>query len=60
MHLDEVRPGLGNLDYHRYLREINILKSDIPLIIEHIADEQECKLAAKYIRSIAEDLHVPL
>ena len=56
VHLDEVRPGTGNLDYFTYIREMNRLASDIPLIIEHIANEQECRQAAEYINSVAENI----
>jgi len=30
LHLDEVRPGLGNLDYETYLTELNRLPGEIP------------------------------
>lgn len=52
-HLDETRPGLGNLDYRVYLQELNKLDPDIPLMLEHLEAEEEYALAADYIRSIA-------
>jgi sugar phosphate isomerase/epimerase len=53
VHLDEVRPGLGSLDYRTYLRELARLENDVPLMLEHLADEGVYRLAAEYIRSVA-------
>ncbi len=55
VHLDEVRPGLGKLDYRTYLKEIAALGNDMPLIIEHLSNENDYKLAAEYIRSVAKN-----
>ena len=52
-HLDEVRPGLGNLDYATFLHEINKLNKDMPLMIEHLKGEEEYAKAAEHIRSVA-------
>ena len=54
VHLYETRPGLGNFDFEVYLREINELDRDMPLMIEHLEGEDEYAEAAAYIRSIAE------
>ena len=51
-HLDEVRPGLGNLDYSTLLRALGTL-GDIPLMLEHLATEEEYREAAKHVRGIA-------
>jgi len=59
-HLSEVRAGLGHLDYATLLREINKLGPDIPLIIEHLATQEEYALSAAYIRSVAAEVGVPL
>jgi sugar phosphate isomerase/epimerase len=53
VHLDEVRPGLGMLDYSVYLRELNRLPSEVPLLLEHMPSEQDYRDAAEYIRSVA-------
>ncbi len=53
VHLDEMRPGLGQLDYHTFLREAAALKNDVPLMVEHLPDENEYQLAVDYIRSVA-------
>lgn len=53
-YLDEVRPGLGNLDYATFLKELNKLDPNIPLMLEHLPDAEEYTQAAKYIRSVAQ------
>jgi sugar phosphate isomerase/epimerase len=52
VHLDEVRPGLGALDYSVFLCELSRLPGDIPLILEHLPQE-EYPLAQKYILEVA-------
>ena len=58
VHLDEVRPGLGGLDYRTYLQELDKLDADVPLMIEHLSTEEEYALAAEHIRSVAKDVGV--
>lgn len=53
-HLDEVRPGLGMLDYRTFLRKLDGL-GDVPLMIEHLGTEEEYSQAAMHIRSVAQD-----
>jgi len=53
VHLDEVRPGLGILDYHTFLSELAALDSDAPLMLEHLASPEEYDLAAAHIRGVA-------
>jgi sugar phosphate isomerase/epimerase len=60
VHLDEVRPGQGMLDYRTYLREIQQLDPDMPLILEHLPSAQEYNAAAQYIRTIAHEMGIPL
>jgi sugar phosphate isomerase/epimerase len=55
-HLDEVRPGLGYLDYRTFLHQMDRLTSDAPIMLEHMQEEEEYRLAAKYIRSIASEV----
>ena len=54
VHLDEMRPGLGQLDYRTYLRELAALENDVPLMVEHLPDENEYQLAVDYIRAVAQ------
>jgi sugar phosphate isomerase/epimerase len=56
VHLTEIRPGLGNLDYRTFLTELDKLDPDLPLMIEHLATEEEYALAAGYIREVAAEV----
>ncbi len=58
VHLDEVRPGLGSLDYRVYLQELDRLDPDTPLMLEHLSTAQEYELSAGYVRSVAEELQI--
>lgn len=52
LHLDEVRPGLGNLDYRAYLSELTKLGRDVPLMLEHLATPAEYAQALAYLQSV--------
>lgn len=54
-HLPEVRAGLGNLNYPVFLKELAKLKN-IPLMMEHLSSAEEYNLAAKYIRSVGNEM----
>ncbi|HWB60729.1 MAG TPA: TIM barrel protein [Chthoniobacteraceae bacterium] len=58
VHLDEVRPGLGGLDYHTFLREICRLERPIPLMLEHLYSAEDYALAADHIRGVANEAGV--
>ncbi len=60
VHLDEIQPGLGNLDYTVFLTELDHLSPDIPLMMEHLKGEEPYLKAAEYIRSVAEEAGVNL
>jgi sugar phosphate isomerase/epimerase len=51
-HINEVRPGLGGLDYATFLREVSKLR-DVPLMLEHLQTAEEYRQAAEYVRSVA-------
>ena len=53
MHLSEVRPGLGALDYAAFLQELDRLEPDTPLMLEHLKTDEDYRLAADYVRSVA-------
>ena len=53
VHLDEVRPGQGNLDYPAFLRGLNRLDASVPLMLEHLPNEDEYRAAAAHIRTVA-------
>ena len=56
VHIDEVRPGLGALDYRVYLAELARLVPESPLMMEHLASPEEYDLAAAYIREVAAEV----
>lgn len=58
IHIDEVRPGMGRLDYRTLLRELEKVSPDIPLMMEHLQTEEEYILAGEYIRSVAREVGV--
>ncbi len=60
VHLDEVRPGLGALDYGVYLRLLAGLDPDTPLLLEHLPSEDDYAAGAEYIRTTARDLGIVL
>lgn len=60
VHLNEVRPGQGNLDYPAYLRGLTRLDSDVPLMLEHLPDEDEYRAAASHIRAVAAEEGIAL
>jgi len=60
VHLDEVIPGQGNLDYRTFLTELNKLHPDTTLIIEHLSTNEEYRQAADYIRRTAAELKIAL
>ncbi len=51
-HLNEIRPGLGLLDYRTYLAELSKLPG-VPLMLEHLKTAEEYAAAAGYIRKMA-------
>lgn len=56
VHLDEVIPGRGFLDYKAFLEEAAKLPNDVPIIIEHLSREEDYQEAATYIRGVANEL----
>ena len=54
-HLSEVRIGLGRLDYTVFLKELSKLR-DIPLMLEHLPNAQEYRLAAQHLGSVAKSI----
>ena len=51
VHLDEVLPGTGGLDYTTFLKELSRLK-DVPLMLEHLKSDEEYDQAASNVRKI--------
>jgi hypothetical protein len=53
VHLEEARPGLGALDYATYLREVSRLARDIPVMLEHLPQEEYVH-AREHVVGVAE------
>lgn len=60
VHLEEVRPGEGALDYRTYLRALSELDADTPLMLEHLPNAAEYSLAARHIRAVAAEEAIAL
>jgi sugar phosphate isomerase/epimerase len=52
VHLREVRPGTGGLDYRAFLDELDKLPADTPLMLEHLSSADEYVAAAEHVRRI--------
>ncbi len=52
VHLDEVRPGLGGLDYEVFLRQLSRLADDLPLMLEHLP-QKEYPAAREHLLAVA-------
>jgi len=50
VNLKEVRAGLGGFDCRTFFREINKLDPDLPVLMEHLNNEEDYRLAAEYLR----------
>jgi len=59
VHLDEVRPGLGTLDYATFLRRANQLDVDMPFMLEHLP-MSEYAPSAEFVRQTADTLNITL
>jgi sugar phosphate isomerase/epimerase len=52
VHFREVVPGTGVLDYNTYLERVARLPQNAPLMVEHLANEQEYSRAREYILGV--------
>lgn len=57
-HISEVRPGTGGLDYKTYLRGLEALPQDAPLLIEHLSSAEEYDLAREHILSVGAEIGI--
>ena len=57
-HISEARPGTGGLDYRTYLRGLEALPQDAPLLIEHLKTNEEYALAREYIFSVGKEIGI--
>ncbi len=52
VHFREVTLGQGQLDYATYLKRLAALPGDVPLMIEHMANEQEYDKSREYLLAL--------
>ncbi|MBL7141441.1 MAG: sugar phosphate isomerase/epimerase [Planctomycetes bacterium] len=60
VHLSEVLPGTGGLDYPTLLKELDRLDPDLPLMLEHLKGAEEYAKAAQHVRTVAKEVGVRL
>ena len=60
VHLDEVRPGLGGLDYQTFLRQVSRCDPDMPVMLEHLSEARDYDLSAAHLRSVAREMGLTL
>jgi len=53
LHLDEVRPGLGEFDHRALLKALAPLGADLPLMLEHMSDPSDYAAGAEFLRQAA-------
>jgi sugar phosphate isomerase/epimerase len=58
LHLNETVPGMGVLDYREYIKGIDALNRNVPLMIEHLKNTEESDQARDYILGIAAELGI--
>ena len=61
VHLDECRPGTGELDYETYFACMTQLQDDnVCLMLEHMTEEEDYILATRYLKGLAQKLGIKL
>lgn len=60
VHLSEVPPGEGGLDYRALLRALDDLDDDLPIMLEHLDGPEAYERAAAHVRRVADDVGVPV
>ena len=58
IHLQEVIPGRGRVDYRTYLAELAKLPAEVPLLLEHLKSAEEYAEGARYIRRVGQEIGV--
>ncbi|QLH83746.1 sugar phosphate isomerase/epimerase family protein [Halosimplex pelagicum] len=58
VHLSEVPPGEGNLDYRALLRALDGLDDDLPIMLEHLDGPDEYERAAEHVGDVSDEVGV--
>jgi sugar phosphate isomerase/epimerase len=59
LHLDEVIPGAGNLDYRTYLTELSRLPGEVPIMLEHLTTPEQYTQARNHLLDICKEEGIP-
>jgi len=60
VHLQEVRPGLGQAELGEWMRVFQDLIPEVPVLLEHLPSEEEYRLANAHVQAVAREVGVPL
>lgn len=58
--IKETLPGEGELDYEFLLTQLNKLKPNMPVLLEHLNNIQERRVATNFIRVVAQNINIEL
>jgi sugar phosphate isomerase/epimerase len=56
--MPERRPGLGDIDFHAFIREMQRLDPDTPFLVEHLDSDEDYVAAVAHVRAVAGELGV--
>jgi sugar phosphate isomerase/epimerase len=59
LHFDEAIPGQGHLDYRTYISELAKLPGDVPILLEHLASQDEYRQARDHLFFVGREIGVP-
>ena len=60
LHFDEVPLGQGNMDYTTYLRGLDALPGEVPLMLEHLEAQEQYAAARDHVMAVAREADVTL
>ena len=58
LHMPERRPGLGDIDFHAFITQMQRLDPDTPFLVEHLPTDEDYVAAVAHVRAIADELGV--
>ena len=56
--MPERRPGLGDIDFHAFISEMQRLDPDTPFLVEHLDTDEDYVAAVAHVRAVADELGV--
>jgi sugar phosphate isomerase/epimerase len=58
LHMPERRPGLGDIDFHAFITQMQRLDAATPFLVEHLPSDEEYVAAVAHVRAVAGELGV--